>query len=498
MTEEAERQPSIMVVEDEPVVALNLQRTIKKLGYAVVAVAESGRKAIRLAEECSPDLIVMDIKLKGRMDGIETANQIGLKSQTPVVFLTAHGDDATIARAKAARPYGFLTKPFRSEELKAAVTLALEQHRVRREFFPERARLVKLLHNIKDGVIGTDTEGRVRYMNPAAEQLTGWKFGHAAGRNIEDVYRVTTMEGERVELCHLRQALTGHAPAVRARFQLLAADGHNTAIEESASTIFERGQIAGAITIFSGIADRLLYERRETRKREKLEEKVEATTEALGQTRAELRALSAHLINTQEEERLRISRELHDNLGQRAALIEMETRQLSRLVAGKDDDAPGLLNAIIGHAGAIRNGIRELAHSLHPSVLAELGLKVALQSLVEDFRLAGATIGLQANKIAPGMPPETVMTFYRIAQEALLNAMRHAPGALIRVSLSQTMKETHMIIEDKGPGFDSNQARTKPGLGLISMSERARLAGGTLLLRTSPGKGTFIMVQIPR
>ncbi|HVY93981.1 MAG TPA: response regulator [Bryobacteraceae bacterium] len=481
---------TVMVVEDEPVVALSLRRTLEKLGYAVSALADSGRTAVRMAEEFSPDLVLMDIKLRGRMDGIEAAKQIGQQSLTPVVFLTAHGDDQTIARAAAIRHYGFLTKPFRTDELRAALKIAMEQRRVQREFAVKRPWLTTILENINAGVIATDSEGRVGYMNTAAAELTGWEPEAATGWNIEDVYPVEMEDGKPVEICHLRRVLVDRASLRNARFRLRPGDSGAILVEEVASPIFEGERIIGAVSVFCAV--------RQSQRKGRLEKELREARQTLGRMQSESRALSGHLIAAQESERLRIARELHDNLAQRAALIELETSLLTPLLAGDQKGAPQLLDAIAGHAAAIRGGMVEIARGLHPSMLVDLGLRAALQNLVDDCRAAGATIALQVTGVDSPMPAETVMTFYRIAQEALAEAERHAPGAPVRIRVSQLKDAVCMAIEDRGQGSASDRARSNMGLGLISMGERARLAGGSVLMRTTPEKGTLILVRIPR
>lgn len=485
-----ELRSTVMVVEDEPVVALSLRRTLEKLGYVVSALADSGRTAVRMAEELNPDLVLMDIKLRGRMDGIEAAKQIGQRSLTPVVFLTAHGDDETIARAAAIRHYGFLTKPFRNDELRAALKIAIEQRRVQCEFTVKRPWLTTILENINAGVIATDSEGRVGYMNTAAAELTGWEPEAATGRDIEDVYPVEKEDGTRVEVCQLRQVLLDRAAAAGARFRLRPARSGAILVEEVASPILEGERIIGAVSVFCAV--------RQSQRKGRLEKELREAREALERTQMESLALSGHWIAEQENERLRIARELHDNLAQRAALIELETSLLTPLVAQDPKGAPQLLDAIAGHAAAIRGGMVEIARGLHPSTLVELGLRAALQNLVDDCRSAGATIALQASGLDLEMPAETVMTFYRIAQEALLDAERRAPGAPVRIRVSQLKDAVCMAIEGGGPGLTSHQAGGEAGLGLIRMGERARLTGGSVLLRTTPGKGTLIVVRIPR
>src|SRR5271163_656865 len=119
----------LLIVEDEPVVALDLQQEVEQLGCEVVGLAESADEALVAAELCRPDLALMDVRIVGSMDGIQTARLLRTAYQVPVIFLTSYSDDATIARAANEMPYGYLTKPFKSRELKASLRVALHKAR---------------------------------------------------------------------------------------------------------------------------------------------------------------------------------------------------------------------------------------------------------------------------------------------------------------------------------------------------------------------------------
>ncbi len=128
----------ILIVEDEMVISLEIAATLNRLGYDVVGQAITGLDALRLVEEHDPDLILMDIRLKGEMDGIEAACQVTDRFDLPVIFLTAHSDEATLERAIAVSPSGYLIKPFKDRELFSSIELALHKHEIRRRIRPDR------------------------------------------------------------------------------------------------------------------------------------------------------------------------------------------------------------------------------------------------------------------------------------------------------------------------------------------------------------------------
>lgn len=489
---EASRK-QVLIVEDESVVAMDLASSLQELGYGVAGQAQSAEQAIAKIEQTRPDLVLMDIQLKGVSDGITAAGTIRERWDIPVVFVTANTNSEVIERAKASGPYGFLSKPFRPRELDATLSIALNQHKLSRELFAERSWLTTMLGSLSDAVIATDADGTVRYMNSAAEEITCWSAPDAVGLPIETVYPLSTMDGAPVKRCQLRRTLASREPVGKQRFMVHVKGDHKRPVEDSASPIIESGQVLGAVTIFLDISETLERERLETRAREQLEEQVQLTSEALGNTRQELQALSHHLMNAQEQERTRIARELHDDLGQRAALLGMKISALqSYLPVSLGPDVEALREVVMDLA----SGLREVSHKLHPTVIEDLGLPIAVESLVNDLRGQGLLINLKVEAL-PHMRLEVATALYRIAQESINNAHRHASGSPVSVRLWQDSGNAHLSVRDRGLGFSLDDIRQKGGLGLISMQERARSVGGVLLLSSDPGQGTAVLVRIP-
>ena len=178
----------ILVVEDEMVISLEIAATLRRLGYEVVGHAITGTDAVRLADEADPDLILMDIRLKGEMDGIEAASRIRENNDRPVIFLTAHSDEVTLERAIAVSPSGYLIKPFKDRELYSSIELALHKHDIR-----ERLRPVRIVHGktppdildiLGGGVALISTRGSVIRVNSALCELFGAGSGDICGTRI--------------------------------------------------------------------------------------------------------------------------------------------------------------------------------------------------------------------------------------------------------------------------------------------------------------------------
>lgn len=180
-------QEKILIVDDEVVVAEDIRRQLHSLGYSVVGVVSSGSDAVHLAGEHRPDVILMDIKLKGAIDGIDAARTIHTQYGIPVIYLTAFSDEDTLERARRTLPLAYLIKPFVSSDLRAALELALFRHRVSR-IAEQRGRwLDAVVQSMADAVVTIDPLCRVTLLNPAAEELTGWSQSDALGKALQDV-----------------------------------------------------------------------------------------------------------------------------------------------------------------------------------------------------------------------------------------------------------------------------------------------------------------------
>jgi PAS domain S-box-containing protein len=488
----------ILIVEDELIVASDLEDSLQLLGFEVVGTAGDVEQATAMASQERPDLILMDIQLHGRPSGFQLAEDIRRSLNIPVVFLTAYAKEDFMQQARAAAAYGFLSKPFRTEDLKAAILIALEQHRLAQELFAANNWLVTMLASMRDGVIATDANGLVRYLNPAGEDLTGWSSAEALGKPIEEIYPLTNLDGSHAPEFQLRRALAERKPVPKARFLMKVHGDAYLPVEDSAAPIVQDGHLLGAVTIFLDVSAQLSAEAAQRTEQNRLQREVQVTNAALGQTKEELRALSGRLITAQEDERRRVARELHDDFGQRAALMSWRVAELGKITDRMSAAARREVELLQEDLNRLASGLRDVSHQLHPSVIADLGLATALGEIVEQHRAHDVDVSLVTRDVPATMPTEVATGLYRIAQEALRNAAQHAPEAPVLITLSSAAGILLLKIEDPGPGFDLGKVRqTGGGLGLLSIQERARLLGGTLEIRTAPDEGTAITVRVP-
>jgi PAS domain S-box-containing protein len=188
-------QVNIVIVEDEPIVAMDIKRCLKQLGYQVAAVAANSEDAVQQIVDKRPDLVLMDIRLKGDIDGIETAWRIRQRFNVPIVYLTAHSDPETLERAKFTEPYGYILKPYEDRDLHTTIEMAIHRFHKVTEIVDNERSLQMILRSIGDAVIATDSYGYVTYMNAVAEAITGLRRSDAVGRKMCDVLTFNHEDG---------------------------------------------------------------------------------------------------------------------------------------------------------------------------------------------------------------------------------------------------------------------------------------------------------------
>lgn len=234
--------------------------------------------------------------------------------------------------------------------------------------------------------------------------------------------------------------------------------------------------------------------------RKRREEERLATSKVLSSTKEELRAVTARLFRVQEEERAQIARNLHDDVCQRVALVQMSIEALwetlpMALRGAQVADYSGILTEL----GTLYHQLRDISHQLHPSILDDLGLVEALRSLAESFE---RRYSLPTRVISRDFPErisvELSVELYRIAQEALNNVVHHAGGDVtVTITLQRAPGGLELSISDTGAGMDTEKMKLAKGLGLKSMAERAALVGGSLAIESELGEGTCIRVRVP-
>jgi PAS domain S-box-containing protein len=324
----SEPRPKILVVEDESIVAADLEVTLESLGYEVIGTQAAAEQAIESARVDAPDVILMDIHLKGEMDGIEATAIIQSEMDIPVVFLTAHADSATLQRAKRTAPYGYVLKPFEERELHSALQMAIYRANAERTIRERERWLRAILRSISDGVVATSAAGRIVFLNPVAEELANRTWDHALQRPFEEVFHLLSeaeiAPGER------------RTPMIPGEAVLQTQGGDELIVDKTRSPIYdERGEFWGEILTLRDVTERV-------RDRELLRLRAEE----LARQNEELSAF-AHTVAHDIKDPLNVVRGFAEVLV--AADIEL-------------DEAEEIesLNVIVGYAKRIANIVDEL------------------------------------------------------------------------------------------------------------------------------------------
>jgi PAS domain S-box-containing protein len=241
----------ILLVEDDAIESMDITRTLKSFGYDVPYTASRGEEAVEIAKKEMPDLILMDIVLKGEIDGIEAAEQIK-KLDIPLIFLTAHSEDATVQKAKHITPYGYLIKPYDPFELKHAIELAFYKNKMEKKLKESEKRYKFIVEAANEGIWGTDVNFNINYVNPKMAEILGYEIEEMIGKPVsyfmfaEDI----ADHKKRVEKC-----LKGYPETYERRLKHKNGSVISTIIAATA-LMDDDGEFVGSFSLFTDITER--------------------------------------------------------------------------------------------------------------------------------------------------------------------------------------------------------------------------------------------------
>lgn len=228
------------------------------------------------------------------------------------------------------------------------------------------------------------------------------------------------------------------------------------------------------------------------------ETELQSTATSLRESQESLQSLAGRLLTAQEEAAQSIARELHDVFGQKMALLSLRVSEIEALLPTQQKAVQDKLRSCHEQIGMLAQELHDFSRQLHPSVLHELGLEVALRAECDAYaQRNGTTLLFSAENIPEVLSADISLCLYRVAQESLHNIWKHAQSNRVGVILRASDRSIEMVVEDFGKGFDLGVTKGNGGLGLISMQERVRLVGGSLAISTKAGDGTRVEVHIP-
>ena len=355
--------------------------------------------------------------------------------------------------------------------------------RIHLELQREQTFTAAVLESAAALVMVTDMEGHIARFNLACRRLSEYSFEEVEGKPVWDVL-VPPEEIEAVKQVY--KELAESRSAREHENHWVDRSGQRHLISWS-STLVTEAQDATRHLVWVGVD---VTEAR-------LAEKALQQTEILRHSQEQLRTLTAGLVEAQEEERRRVSQELHDDISQRLAALAIQLEVLHQARGISPEELHGKLGELQKQMEVLSEDLRRTARNLHPFMLTHLGLEPALRSYCEEFsKLRKIKVRFTARALPGTIPSGVALCVYRVVQEALGNVAKHAGAKRAVVSISGSDDVLHVAIRDDGHGFDLDHAKGK-GLGLISMEERVRHLGGTFSISPKPGDGTRIEIRIP-
>ena len=495
MTEAQNKQ--ILIVEDEGIIAADIQNRLERLGYKVPAIARSGEEALHFARSTPFDLVLMDIRLKGEMDGIAAAQELKSVLETPVVYITAHADEETINRATRTEPFGYILKPIRDSELRSAVQISIHKHEMERRLRTSEAWLATTLKSIGEGVIATNTNGEVVFMNPVAEQLTGWTGVDARGRLLMDVLGLfdefTGAPSENPVIPLLLQV-----PA-----QIRAPRGYTLISKIGVSTIVELScfenrsdEPLGAILVLRDIGAR-----RELESRVMQSQRMEAI--------ANLAAGLAHDFNNQLTVVLGCAEELSESLSNDDLERVLEIKNAASLATSITSQLLTLSRHETVRPEALN--INEVIVEMQPSISYALGkTRILTTTLGSDLGRVRADRGqlkqvllnlaLNARDAMPGGGELRMETGNTEVQPDSHAALLCPPGPYVRLLVSDSGEgmDKATLAHIFEPFFTTKKPGFGTGLGLSMVHSIIVQSGGYITAASEVWKGTAFEILLPR
>lgn len=490
----------ILVVEDEKIIALNLKESLESLGYSVVAIVASGEAAVTTATEYRPDLVLMDIRLKGKMDGIYAAQIIWENLSIPVIYVTGHSDYSTLKRAKITAPFGYILKPVKERELSVTIEMALQRY--------EREQLVSaILRGMGDGVIVVDQKRCVKFLNQVAESLIGWSLSEAIDRELFELLQMIDEQTQQPIDDPITAALQQDTTIyLEDRILLISKQDKTIPIAGSAAPIKDnKGTITGVVLVFRDNSDRQRVElaiRQQLEKEKKLNQfqtQIIHTVSHEYRTPLSIILTSSQLLESNiefpnAEKLMRNCQRIQNSVKYMVGLLEnimfFNQAESDQMVCKPAPlDLERFCNRLIEEYQLIANDLLPVSVLAHPRKIQFLSFGQSHVVYLDEKLLQ------------------------QILGNLLSNALKYSPLEN-PIILTLTYAENKVIfqVQDQGIGIPSEDqlhifnafhratnVGTIRGIGMgLSIAKQAvNLHQGTISLETEVGRGTTFTVTLP-
>lgn len=370
-----------------------------------------------------------------------------------------------------------------------------------------------LLESTGEGIFGIDLAGHCMFINRAGARMLGWEPAEVLGRNMHELTHYSHADGSPYPDtdCPIFNAFRQGLPCRIDTEVFWRREGSPFAVEYSSHPIMDGARVRGAVITFLDITERKRAAQALHKAKDELELRVAERTRELSAALVQLRELSAYSESVREDERTRIAREVHDELGSLLVALKMDVNWLDKRLGEQQARDPAaaqdmrermrckcrnmsrLIESAVDNVGRIITDLR-------PSILDHQGLWAALEWQAQDF-VQSAELALdwemQLSPDAPELPEPAAMAVFRIFQEMLSNVGRHAQARCVQIRIASDAKALRLSVRDDGRGASPEAFESPSAYGVMGMRERARHLGGSIVIRSRPGEGSTFELKLP-
>ena len=474
----------IMIVEDERIVAEDIVQSLQSMGYEIPAIISAGEEAVLRAHQTNPDLVLMDITLKGEMDGIRAAEFIRRDLDIPVVYLTAYADGPTLERAKATAPFGYILKPFEVKELQTAIEIAIQRHAIEQQLKVTKQWFENTLQCMGHGVIVTNDCGEITHINPIAELMTGWKKEAAHGQALEKIFHCISETRE--DLGNpIQKAMSNPSGAAQSAF-LITPDNREIPIVAKVTPIRDGNEhFTGFVVAFLDISERKRLEKLKDEFVSTVSHEMRTPLMIIRESIAQVMDGIHGDVNDKQKNFLMLSLRGVDRLGR----IINDLLDMSKIEAGEVEFKRDQVDLV------------ELIHEIY-----------------ETFQSMARIKGIEIRLTLPEKKMEIYADRGRIMQifaNLMGNCLKFTEHGYIEIHVKDSEKSVECTISDTGIGIaeedlsktfqkfqqfsrESGPGQKGTGLGLAICKGLVELHHGQISVESKVGEGTRFTFTLPK
>ena len=469
-----EKMGQVLLADDNAMYRKTMITLLQRRGHAVTEAA-NGDEVLAAATEQSFDAFVLDYKMPGNENLVLVEQLSALQPEAPVILLTGFASLPSAMSAVRLQLFDYIQKGENPDHLLTRIDEAVRHTQLEKRWRASEARYRLLAENIQDMITVYSAEGLATYVSPSIKTVLGYSSEEFLGSDMFQLVHPEDLAGLRVAIAELMEnGLSVH----EARF--LSHNGSYIWLSTSAKVLCDS----------DGNPHEVICTSRDITERKRIEAALKASE-------VHYQRLAQYLEMVREEERTRLSRELHDDLGQilTALKIDLVVIRDGCTCEGTVKDKMNRIQTLLS-SGIQR--VHSLCRQLRPGALDDLGLDDALAGLVDEWRSRnGIACTLEVDFEDEALSDEIKTAVFRMVLEALTNISRHANASQVEICLVADEQVLAVSIRDDGCGMDLQAVETLESFGLLGMRERIEMIGGKLLIESSPGCGTRLVADIP-